>query len=133
MGCLGEALRETYIKTHSRLHHATNLVFDSSNSIFNNLDVTHISARNMNLCARVLEIFDKTSGRFFVKTGTANHSEILSTTLHHPFGDAATDAAEAAGQEVRLCRGEDAVVFGGKDLQGTVSRTVVQEQQIDRP
>lgn len=111
----------------SCLHHATNLAFDASNSFFNDLDVTHISTRNLNVCACVLEIFDKTAGRFFVETGTADHSEVLSTALHHPFGDAATDAAEATGQEVGLCLGEDAVVFGGKDLQGAVRRAVVQE------
>lgn len=108
--------KETYIKTHRGLHHTTNLAFNGSNSFLNDRNITHISTRNMNVCAFALEIFDEAAGRLFVEAGAADHCELFGAALHHPFCDAAANATEAAGKEVGLCGREDAVVFCGEDL-----------------
>lgn len=106
----------SYIKTHSRLHHTTDLAFNGSNSFHNNRDLTHISTGDLHVCACVLKIFNQAACRLFVEAGAADHGELLGATRHHPFGDAAADAAEAAGQQVGLCGGEDTAVFFRENL-----------------
>lgn len=79
------------------MHHSTDFAFNGSNSLFNDCGITYISTRNTNMCACFLEIFDDAAGRLLVEAGAADHGKFLGAALHHPFGNAATDAAEAAG------------------------------------
>ena len=119
---------KTYVKAHSCLNYTANWPGDGIHAALHDLMITNITTCHKDFCTRLFEIFDKTSSRLFVESGTADEGESAGTMPHHPFRNAAADAAKTAAEDVGFFRGEFGIIFGRQNLD---ERVVVFERDRD--